>query len=319
MKRIPLLRFFCKNFYNEHAPPEKSWTLIINNSFLEVIMYEDIFVDMQKHAEKKNLRESTVRSYFSATKYFLNFTNKQISDLTIEDADAFLTAKRLDGISPQTYNFYYSGIHFFYKKILKLNWDEEEISRMRRTRKLPVILSPQEMASVIQATSNLKHKAMISTMYSSGLRVSEMIHLHYDDISRKNCSIHVRDSKNRWDRYTILSQKNLELLTQYWYQCGRPKGILFPSSSTGSYLTINSVNQFFKASVKKAGIQKQVSTHTCRHSFASHLLEAGTDLRYIQALLGHKDPSSTELYLHVSNKTLMGVQSPLDLLAEVVL
>ena len=123
---------------------------------------------------------------------------------------------------------------------------------MRRTRKLPVILSPQEMATVIQATSNLKHKAMISTMYSSGLRVSEMTHLHYDDISRKNCSIHVRDSKNRWDRYTILSQKNLELLTQYWYQCGRPKGILFPSSSTGSYLTTDGVNQFFQSQCKKS-------------------------------------------------------------------
>lgn len=116
MKRIPLLRFFCKNFYNERAPPDKGWLLITNNSFLEVIMYEDILLNMKNHAEKKNLRESTVHSYFSATKYFLNFTNKQISDLTIEDADAFLTAKRLDGISPQTYNFYYSGIHFFYKK-----------------------------------------------------------------------------------------------------------------------------------------------------------------------------------------------------------
>ena len=183
---------------------------------------------------------------------------------------------------------------------------------MKRERNLPAVLTPQEINAIIDVTDNLKHKAIIATMYSSGLRVSEVTHLHYDDISRTNMTIHVREAKGRIDRYTILSKKNLDLLTDYWFKCGRPKGILFPSSWTGDYLNIASVNQFFKASAKKAGITRCVSSHACRHSFASHLFESGVDIKYIQSLLGHVDPRSTDVYLHVSNKTLLGIRSPFD-------
>ena len=155
---------------------------------------------------------------------------------------------------------------------------------MKRERNLPVVLSRNEINAIIDATPNLKHKAIIATMYSSGLRVSEVVHLHYDDISRTNMTIHVRETKGRIDRYTILSQKNLDLLTEYWYKCGRPKDILFPSSWTGGYLDITGVNQFFKKSAKLAGINRHVSSHACRHSFASHLFESGTDIKYIQSL-----------------------------------
>lgn len=169
-----------------------------------------------------------------------------------------------------------------------------------------------ELAADSKYLGTDKHKAIIATMYSSGLRVSEVVHLHYDDISRTNMTIHVRETKGRIDRYTILSQKNLDLLTEYWYKCGRPKDILFPSSWTGGYLDIASVNQFFKKSAKLAGITRHVSSHACRHSFASHLFESGTDIKYIQSLLGHVDPRSTDVYLHVSNKTLLGIRSPFD-------
>lgn len=125
-------------------------------------------------------------------------------------------------------------------------------------------------------------------------------------------NIHIRDGKSRSDRYTLLADRTLEILTEYWFQCGRPRGILFPSSWTGDYLTKDSVIQFFRESAKRAGIQKHVSTHCLRHSFASHLFESGCDVKYIQALLGHRDPKSTEVYLHVSNKTLLGIRSPFD-------
>ncbi|MCR4867112.1 MAG: tyrosine-type recombinase/integrase, partial [Lachnospiraceae bacterium] len=194
----------------------------------------------------------------------------------------------------------------------KIAWDDEEVPAMKRERNLPTVLTPQEINAIIDATDNLKHKAIIATMYSSGLRVSEVIHLHYDDISRTNMTIHVRETKGRIDRYTILSKKNLDLLTEYWFKCGKPRGILFPSSLTGSYLDIGSINQFFKASAKKAGITRRVSSHACRHSFASHLFESGVDIKYIQSLLGHVDPRSTDVYLHVSNKTLLGIRSPFD-------
>ena len=220
--------------------------------------------------------------------------------------------KRLEGRSPETHNHYRSSIKFLYKRVLKIPWDDEEVPAMKRERNLPAVLTPQEINAIIDVTDNLKHKAIIATMYSSGLRVSEVTHLHYDDISRTNMTIHVREAKGRIDWYTILSKKNLDLLTDYWFKCGKPKGILFPSSWTGDYLDIASVNQFFKASAKKAGITRRVSSHACRHSFASHLFESGVDIKYIQSLLGHVDPRSTNVYLHVSNKTLLGIRSPFD-------
>ena len=274
-------------------------------------MYEDIYASIRYAAQKRNLRESTIDLYCNDTRYFLRCTGKEIADLTIEDVDAFLTIKRLEGISPETYNHYHSAIRFFYKKILKLNWDDEDIPRMKLNRSLPTVLSREEISAIIDATKNLKHKAMITTMYSSGLRVSEVIHLHYDDISRTNMTIHVRNTKSRRDRYTILSQKNLDLLTEYWFKKGRPKGILFPNQFTGQYLTVSTLEQVIRRSAAAAGLSG-VTPHCLRHSFATHLMEQGVEQRNIQALLGHRDPKSTEVYLHVSNKSLMGIRSPFD-------
>ena len=118
---------------------------------------------------------------------------------------------------------------------MKIFWDDEEIPAMKRERNLPTVLSPQEINAIIDATDNLKYKAIIATMYSSGLRVSEIVHLLYDDISRTNMTIHVREAKGRIDRYTILSKKNLDLLTEYWFKCGRPRGILFPNSNADTF------------------------------------------------------------------------------------
>ena len=275
-------------------------------------MYEDIFASIRQAAEKRNLRERTIQLYCSDVGYFLRCTNKPTAELSLEDADAFLTMKRLEGRSPETHNHYRSSIKFLYKRVLKIPWDDEEVPAMKRERNLPTVLTPQEMNAIIDATDNLKHKAIIATMYSSGLRVSEVVHLRYDDVSRTNMTIHVRETKSRIDRYTILAKKNLDLLTEYWFKCGRPTGILFPSSWTGDYLDIASVNQFFKASARKAGITRRVSSHACRHSFASRLFENGVDIKYIQSLLGHVDPRSTDVYLHVSNKTLLGIRSPFD-------
>ncbi len=275
-------------------------------------MYEKIFTQIRYEAEKRNLRDSTINAYCNSVRYFLNTVNKEISDLTTDDVDAFLTAKRLSGLSPETYNHYHSSIRFFYKRVLKMNWDDDDIPRMKLDRSLPTVLTREEMDAIIEHTPNLKHKAVIATMYSSGLRVSEVARLHYDDISRGDRTIHVRESKSRRDRYTILSDRNLDILTEYWFKCGRPRDILFPSSWTGSYLNSNSINQFFKKSAAAAGITKKVSSHCCRHSFASHLFENGVDIKYIQALLGHVDPKSTEVYIHVSNKSLLGIRSPFD-------
>lgn len=275
-------------------------------------MHEDIFNQIHYEARKRNLKESTIIAYCNSIDYFLRTVNKDISALTTDDVDAFLTEKRLCGLSAQTYNHYHASIRFLYKRILKMNWDDDDIPRMKLNCSLPTVLSKEEMNRIIDITPNLKHKAIIATMYSSGLRVSEVVHLHYDDISRTNRTIHIRESKSRRDRYTILSDRNLDLLTEYWFKCGRPRDILFPSSWTGTYLDKCSINQYFKKSAAMAGIAKHVTSHCCRHSFASHLFEDGVDIKYIQALLGHVDPKSTEVYIHVSNKSLLGIRSPFD-------
>ena len=275
-------------------------------------MYEDIFELVTIAARKKNLKESTAKAYCHALSPFLNTIGKPWQELTIADVDDYLTAKRLAGIMPETYNHYYGALRFMYKRVLKLNWDEDETPRMKRDRSLPTVLSRAEVNAILDATTNLKYKAIFAVMYSGGLRVSEATHLHYDDISRSNHSIHIRNTKNRMDRYTILADRTLDILTQYWFQFGKPRNILFPSQVTGEYLDISAVNQVLRRSSERARLAKHVTSHSFRHSFASHLLEAGCDIKYIQALLGHLDPKSTEIYLHVSNKTLLGIKSPFD-------
>ena len=170
----------------------------------------------------------------------------------------------------------------------------------------------EEIEKLLDATPNLKYKAIFAIMYSSGLRVSEVLHLHYDDISRTNMQIYIHETKTHTSRYALLSKRALDILTEYWFKCGKPRNILFPSQVTGEYLDISAVNQVLRRSAERAGLHKHVTSHAFRHSFASHLLEAGCDIKYIQALLGHLDPKSTEIYLHVSNKTLLGIKSPFD-------
>ena len=275
-------------------------------------MYKDIFDSIRYEAAKRNLRESTIRLYCNDVRYFLRFTGKSVSSLTLHDVESFLNTKRLEGRSPETLNHYRASIKFLYKKVLKNFWDDDVIPPMKRERHLPAVLSRSEMEAVINNTTNLKYKAMIAIMYSSGLRLSEVIHLHYEDISRSDMTIHVRQAKGRIDRYSILSKRALDILTSYWFAYGKPMDILFPSSSTGTYLTANSVNDAFKKSAKQAGITRRVSSHACRHSFATHLFENGASLPYIQSLLGHTDPRSTMVYIHLSNKSLLQVASPFD-------
>lgn len=276
-------------------------------------MYEEIYQLLKETASKRNLKESTVDAYCVTIHHFLETIEKtNLSELTIQDVDFFLSLKREKGIAPQTYNHYLSAIRFLYKRILKIYLDEDDFPRMKKNIHLPVVLSKDEVEALLDATTNLKHKTILATMYSAGLRVSKVTHLYYCDISRTNKSIHIKDTKSRNERYTLLADRTLDLLTQYWFEYGKPMDILFPSEQTGSYIRIDSINQLIKSSAKKAGIHKKVTTHCLRHSFACHLLESGCDIKYLQSLLGHRDPKSTEAYLHVSDKTLLGIRSPFD-------
>lgn len=275
-------------------------------------MYTEILNKLDEETALHNLTPRSCLAYHAIAFHFLETTGKEVSSLTDDDARAFLLSKQQAGVKAQTYNYYHGGIHFFYRYVLRIPWDPDKVPRMKRNTYLPTVLTKAEAVELLNAETNLKYKSMFTLMYSSGLRLSEVIHLHYEDVSRKTMLIHVRESKSRQDRYVILSEVALATLTEYWQNCGKPKGILFPSKWSGGYLDSSSVEQKLRACLRKTSIKKHVTPHSLRHSFATHLMEDGVEIRIIQALLGHRDPRSTEIYLHISNKSLIGVRSPLD-------
>ena len=175
------------------------------------------------------------------------------------------------------------------------------------------VLSTQEVTEVLKLTENIKHKAVLMTIYSAGLRISEVINLKFKDIDSDRMQIRIEQGKGKVDRYTLLSEKTLLFLRKY-YKEYRPEIWLFEGLKKGEQYSTRSIQNVFQAAVKKAGITKDVSVHTLRHSFATHLLENGTDLRYIQNLLGHASSKTTEVYTHITTKGFGQIKSPMDML-----
>jgi len=275
-------------------------------------MYESYIDKIEIVGKLRNLKPGTIRTYQKNVSDFLKFMDKNPEELTCEDARDYLVYLQNRGNKASTLNNKNGSLVFFYKRVLGKLWDDNLVPRAINDYAVPRVLSSSDIEKLLDATTNLKYKAMFAIMYSSGLRISEVIRLRYDDISRTNMQIYIHESKTHTARYALLSQRALDILTEYWFKCGRPKGILFPNQWTGEYLTSSGPQLVFRQSVKKAGLPKDVHPHCLRHSFATHLLEDGVDIRYIQTLLGHRSPKSTEIYLHVSNKALIGIQSPFD-------
>jgi site-specific recombinase XerD len=203
-----------------------------------------------------------------------------------------------------------NAIKFYYEKVLGGSRRFYFVDRPLKQKTLPVVLSGEEVKRLIEATDNLKHKCMLMVCYSAGLRMSELLNLQIKDIDSKRMRIFVRAGKGKKDRMTLLSEKTLLILREY-YIMYTPKTYLFEGSDGGRYGE-RSVQQVLKGAVESAGIRKKVSLHTLRHSFATHLLEKGTDLRYIQVLLGHDSSKTTEIYTHVSTKMIEAIKSPMD-------
>ncbi|MFH1293773.1 MAG: site-specific integrase [Pseudomonadota bacterium] len=209
----------------------------------------------------------------------------------------------------------YSALKFFFEKTLQKHWNVLRIPRSRQRKKLPGVLSKQEVELIFSATTNLKHRAILMTVYSAGLRVGEVTRLKVSDIDSERMMIRVNEGKGLKDRYTLLGERNLEILRLY-YKAYRPSEWLFPGRSPSEPVSISAVQRVFKASVHKAGIKKKASVHTLRHCFATHLLESGTDLYYIQRLLGHKSAGTTSVYLHITGRDLSKIRSPIDILGD---
>ena len=214
--------------------------------------------------------------------------------------------------SSTTINQSISALKFYYNKFLVRNVVLDGIDRPKKEKQLPNIWSVEEMEKILKSIDNIKHRAIILTIYSAGLRIGELTRLKPEDILSDRMLIFVRRSKGRKDRFTLLSEKNLALLRKYFKEY-KPKKYLFEGQNGGMYST-SSIQNILKKALKMSGVAKRGTVHTLRHSFATHLLENGTDLRYIQDLLGHYSSKTTEIYTHVSNKQLRNIKSPADFL-----
>ena len=270
---------------------------------------------MIRAMELKNLSSHTQRAYLRAVTGIARFYNQSPDKMTSEKIEDYLLYLKHDkGIAPNSCYSALTGLRFFYKNVV-----EKEIpvtySIRRTVRKLPEVLTMEDVWKIICSTNNLKHRLILMTTYSAGLRASETIHLKPKHINSKTMLIKVK-GKGKKDRYTLLSNKLLIELRTY-YKKYRPKTYLFPSSfgkNKDQALTYETIRSVYEDARKKAGVKRGVGVHTLRHSFATHLLEAGYDIRKIQVLMGHARLTTTMIYLHVSRETLSKIPSPLDLI-----
>lgn len=229
-----------------------------------------------------------------------------------EDLRAYLVWMATSGIASAAYcNGARAAIKFLYEVVLKQTDKVSELPVMKRPEQLPEVLSTEEVQRLFRVTPNLKHRALLMVAYSAGLRVSEAAQLRVSDIDSKRMLIRVEGGKGKKDRYTLLSKVALEVLRDY-YKAYQPKDWLFRGEDGQGHLAARSAHHVFHDASIRAGIRKPVTFHSLRHSFATHLLENGVDVRYIQELLGHKNVKTTEIYTHVSQSALGRIRSPLD-------
>jgi site-specific recombinase XerD len=259
---------------------------------------------------------NTRKSYLGSVKDFVRYLRRPPDELGLEHIRQYqihLTQERK--VTWGTFNLRVCGLRFFYNVTLQKGWNIDRIPYQKTGRKLPVILSRKEVLRLLEAPTNIKHRAMLMTGYAGGLRLSEVQHLRVGDIDSQRMVIRIQEGKGRKDRYVMLAKNLLAVLREYWY-AQRPRMWLFPGMLPGAPLNRGSFHLVVKKARKTARIRKNVSYHSLRHAFATHLLESGTDIRRIQRLLGHSSLASTQIYTHVAQTYLSDTRSPLDMLKE---
>jgi len=262
----------------------------------------------------RGLALTTQRSYIHYVAEFAKFYNTSPDQLDLEAVrqyELYLLHERK--LSPESINTFVSAIQFFYLVTLEMPWGKACFPRVRRAHKLPVVLSPEEVARFFENVASLKYRAALMICYGAGLRISETLALRVSDIDSSRMLLRVRQGKGGKDRYAMLSPRLLAVLRSYW-RAARPKDLLFPSWREGRPLSCGSLAGACTIAAQKSGIGKRITAHTLRHSFATHLLEGGTDTRVIQALLGHSSIDTTARYTQVSAQVVAGTPSPLDAL-----
>ena len=253
----------------------------------------------------------TQASYLRAVRNFTVFVGRSPDQASAEDLRRYHLHLASTGVSIPSQNAAVAALRFFFTVTLGRSKVTDRMPFVREPRKLPVVLSPEEVARFLKAAPGLKYRAALSVAYGAGLRANEVISLKIGDIDSTRMVIRVEQGKGRKDRYVMLSTHLLELLRAYW-KVARPQGWLFPGRDRVTPLSTRQLNRACHAAAQAAGIDKRVSLHTLRHSFATHLLEQKVDIRVIQVLLGHKKLDTTALYSQVATRTIREVRSPLE-------
>lgn len=269
--------------------------------------------DFRLWMQHKRYSASTIKTYNDSIKSFLDFnSHKPLAEISNDDMVNYVNSHIIPGgLSFSFQNQVVNATKLFFREIVKSRIEIDKLERPRREYKLPNVLSKEEVALILNASVNQKHRTMLSLIYACGLRRSELLNLEPANVDSKRGMLTIRNAKGRKDRMVPISQKVIEMLRAY-YKAYRPKVWLFEGQKPGEQYSATSLQEVFRAAVKKAVIRKPATLHWLRHSYATHLLESGTDIRFIQELLGHKSSKTTEIYTHVSEKSLKKIKSPFD-------
>ncbi|WP_081659199.1 tyrosine-type recombinase/integrase [Pedobacter glucosidilyticus] len=266
------------------------------------------------HLKANNYSLNTIQNYYTSFFQFLcycRYLNLDYQKLTPEEINNLVVKLSLkNALSTSSSHSIINAIMYYYRSLLGLKAYQNQIIRPKKEKVLPKVVDSNTIATIIKSCENIKHKAMLSLIYACGLRASELINLKVEDIDSKRMLIHIHYAKGKKDRQVMLSEKLLTILKLY-YKEHKPKYYLFQGQYEDQY-AVSSLRQVLKKACLKAGIKQPITLHWLRHSFATHLLEAGTDIRYIQQLLGHSSTKTTEIYTHVSTKHISQIKSPLD-------
>jgi len=270
-------------------------------------------IAFKNYMNYRRYSSNTIKTYSDALEVFFRFyQNKEPESFTIEDIVHFNSEYILrKNLSASYQNQVINAIKLFYRNRFKRMMEVNLIQRPRREKRLPNVLSKEEVKAILEAPTNLKHRAMLSLIYACGLRRGELLNLTLKDILSDRNLLFIRQSKGKKDRVVPISPKIIVMLREY-YKAYKPKTWLFEGQFPNTRYSEKSLENVLKQSLSKAKISKKVSLHWLRHSYATHLLENGTDLRYIQELLGHSSSRTTEIYTHVSTRNLQQIRSPFD-------
>lgn len=266
----------------------------------------------------RGLTAHTLKNYCTYIRAYLNylecFLHKSPEDVSWDELRSFiLWLQKARGLSDRTINCVISQLRFFTVYVLHKPWDSSQLPMRKFDEYLPYVPSRQEVFTLISSMTDLKQKAMTALLYSSGLRIGELCHLRYEDISRSRMRIHITHAKNRSDRYAVLSQHALDILTRYWLECGRPTGWLFPKQHCPDKpIDTFYLSRHIHEQERLLGWEPRITCHSLRHAFGTHLYEDGADLLTIKALLGHKSLNSTTLYVHLASSHIRHVDNPFD-------